>query len=238
MKKSLLVSLLFVSLAAGAQSLSGLGAELDSAAAELPSLNATMSQTTDANIGLKKEYDVYIADQKQKLAALEAAKAEVIRTVKTPVEQELQQRVGEYNGRCGRQFNRETEMAQYNQCVSDKASLEQYRTAKTDWWNQYVIDWNRVNVDPVNAVIIKQNARIAQIDAQMKRNFAAFTAAQDRSLALRARIKEIETTFVSACEKPTSPENLKWCHSVNWDGASRKLVPLYRWQGTGSVTPN
>lgn len=236
--KSLLAVMMLIASTAYAQDLAGLSTELSSATAALPSLNSTMSQTTDANIGLKKEYDVYITDQKQKLAALEAAKAEVVRTIRTPLEQEVQARVAEYNGRCGRQFNRETEMAQYNQCVSDKAALEQYRAAKITWWEQYTIDWNRTNVDPVNNVIIKQNARIAQIDAQIKQNFAAFTAAQDRSLALRARIKEIEAAFVSACDKPTSPENLKWCHSVNWDGASRKLVPMYKWQGTGAVTPN
>jgi hypothetical protein len=238
MKLSVGLAALLLSVSAHAQGLASLGSELDSAVAELPGLNATMSATTDANIGLKKEYDVYIADQTQKKTALATAIANVERTVKAPLEQEVAGAVAEYNTRCGRQFNRETEMDQYNRCVSDKANLDVWRTAKIAWWEQFTKDWNKVNVDPVNAVILKQNARIAQIDAEMKRNFAAFTDAQDRSLALRARIKAIEAEFVTACAKPSTPETTKWCHSVNWDGASRKLVPLYKWQGTGGAAPN
>jgi hypothetical protein len=238
MKKSLIAVLLFTAGIVHAQDLSGLSTELSSATTELPSLNATMSAMTDTNIGLKKEYDVYIADQTQKKAALAAAIANVERTVKAPLEQEVAGAVAEYNARCSRQFNRETEMDQYNRCVADKANLEVWRTAKIAWWEQYTKDWNKTNVEPVNAVILKQNARITQIDAEMKRNFAAFTDAQDRSLALRARIKAIEAEFVTACAKPSSAETLKYCHSVNWDGASRKLVPMYKYQGTGAVVAN
>jgi hypothetical protein len=238
MKLSVALAALLLSASAYAQDLAGLSAELTSATSELPSLNATMSATTDTNIGLKKEYDVYIADQTQKKAALAVAIANVERTVKAPLEQEVAGAVTEYNTRCGRQFNRETEIDQYNRCVSDKANLDVWRTAKIAWWDQFTKDWNKTNVDPVNAVILKQNARIAQIDAEMKRNFAAFTAAQDRSLALRARIKAIEAEFVTACAKPSTAETLKYCHSVNWDGASRKLVPMYKYQGTGGAAPN
>jgi hypothetical protein len=198
-----------------------------------------MSTTTDSNIGLKKEYDLYIADQTQKKAAILAAIAVVERDVKKPVEQKLTAKVSEYNGRCNRQFNRDTEMGQYNQCLADKAQIEGEQRQAKSWWDQYVIDWNQANVDPVNAVILKQNARIAQIDVQMKANFKLFTDAQDRFVEVKKRLDVILGKIKMSCANKPAPaggsftynEWVKWCSNVDWDGASRKLPPMYKWQG-------
>src|SRR2546427_9966311 len=78
------------------ETLDGLASEMDAAKSELPGLNSTMSQTTEANISLKKEYDLYVEDQKEKKSALAAASAEVERTVKQPAEQQLANEVATY----------------------------------------------------------------------------------------------------------------------------------------------
>jgi len=238
MHKLLLVAAIMFATSASAQSLGGLNDEFNTLASELPVLNSTMSATTDENIRLKKEYDLYISDQTQKKAALAAAVLDVERTVKAPVEQRLTSKVSEYNGRCGRQFNRETEMGQYNQCVADKANIESEQRQAKAWWDQYVIDWNKANVDPVNAVILKQNARIAQIDAQMKANFKRFTDAQDRFVEVKKRINNILSQITQYCANKPAPaggqfiynEWVKYCSNVDWDGASKKLPPMYKWQ--------
>jgi len=246
MKKLLVLATIMLAGATNAQTLTALNDDLNTLSAELPGLNQVMSNATEANISLKKEYDLYIDDQKQKLAALEAAKANVERTIKAPLEQEIARAVNDYNGRCNRTFIRETEMAQYNQCVSDKSQLETWRAGKVAWWQQYVANWNAANVEPVNAVISKQNTRILQIDVQMKENFKRFTDAQDRFIMVKTRIKDIITQMKFYCANKPAPaggpftynEWVKYCSNIDWDGASRNLPPMYKYQGTGGVSTN
>jgi hypothetical protein len=242
MKKLVLVAALLASGAVSAQSIGALTDQFNSLSTELPSLNQVMSATTDINVNLEKENKVYIADQVEKKSRLAQAIVNVERDVKGPVEQRIQATVNEYNGRCGRQFNRETEMDQYNQCLTDKARIETDRQDAITWWNTYVVAWNKENTDPVNAVILKQNDRINQNNAQIKSNFKKFTDAQDRFIEVKAQLAVILPQIKNYCTNKTAPaggkfthsEWVKYCSNVNWDGASQKLVPMYKWQGTGT----
>ena len=246
MRKITLFAAVLFSVAVRAGTLDGLGSEMETAKSELPGLNSTMSQATEANISLKKEYDVYAKDQEEKKAALATALANVERTVKQPAEQKYANELASYTARCNRTFNRETEMSQYNQCIAEKSQVDQDRASLNQWWKNYAAEWNRQNVDPVNAVILKQNARMNQITGLIKANFERFTQAQDRSLALRARIKAITAKMKTYCSSQTPPaganftynEWLKWCGNVDWDGVNKNLVPMYRYQGTGGAAPN
>lgn len=242
---TLLVAVLF-SVRATAGTLEELGSEMQTATTELPKLNSIMSETTEANISLKKENDVYIKDIEEKRAAVAKAVAELERTVKRPAEEKYEQEVSSYNGRCNRTFNRETEMGQYNQCVAEKTRVDTDKANLNQWWKNYAAQWNRQNVDPVNAVIAKQNVRLNEIAGQIKANFERFTQAQNRSLELRARIKAIAARMKSYCSSQTAPaggnftrdEWLKWCGNVDWDGVNKNLVPMYKYQGTGGATSN
>lgn len=223
-----------------ASTLAGLNAESNADSAALPGLNATMSQATDANILLAKERAVYSEDQKAKLASAKAAVQYQTDVVRVEKYRPHNQTVAQYNGQCSGTLPK----PQYQSCMSWRAQLESEAHRLNAEWERYKTDWNKANIDPINQVIQKQNARIVVIDAQIKRNFAAFTAAQDRSIALRKRIHEIERICRDACSsRPddssfTRAETLKWCHSVNWDGASAGLVPMYKYLGTGGVTSN
>jgi hypothetical protein len=235
MGRYVFVALVLLASSAGATDIVGLNGEFKTLATELPKLNAVMVDTTDTNVRLKKEYDLYIADQTQKKAALEVAKAEVVRTVREPMEAKIAATTAEYQSRCARSFSRETEMDQYNQCVADKARIEQDNAAASASWDQYVIDWNKANVEPMNAVILKQNARIAEIDGQMKSNFKNFQDAQDRFRASKARLDAIAGEVRAYCDKKPEPaggqftynEWVKWCSNVDWDGARSSLPPMY-----------
>jgi hypothetical protein len=228
---------------AGAKpSLGGLSAELTQATAALPALNATMSETTDSNVSLEKENKVYLDDQKQKLAAHAAAEKYQLDNVFGPQKSAYDAALAPYTARCA---GKKLPPAEFAACNSEKAQFDTKKAEIDTWWQRYSAKWNAENTDPLNAVIQKQNARLAEIDAQTKRNFATFTAAQERSLALRKRIAEIEAMFRSACSaKPgannsfTAAETLKWCHSISWDGASTKLVPMYTYKGTGGASSN
>ena len=137
-------------------------------------------------------------------------------------------------------------MDQYNRCVADKARIENDQREAKAWWDNYVITWNTANVDPVNAVIIKQNARIEQNNVQIKANFKRFTDAQDRFIAVKARLKGILGQIKAYCANKPAPsggqftynEWVKYCSSIDWDGTSQKLPPMYKWQGTGGASSN
>jgi hypothetical protein len=223
-------------------SLGGLSAELTQAAAALPALNITMSETTEANVSLEKEGRVYLDDQKQKLAAHAAAEKYQLDNVYGPKKRSYDTTLATYTARC---IGKPMPPPEFAACNTDKGRLDTTKAETDAWWSQYSAKWNAENTDPINAVIKRQNARIAEIDVQVKKNFDAFTAAQERSIALRKRIAEIEATFRAACStKPgagnafTASETLKWCHSVSWDGAKTKLAPMYTYQGTGGASPN
>jgi hypothetical protein len=242
MKKLVLVVALAASGIVSAQTIGELNGQFNSLSTELPGLNQVMSDTTDININLEKENKLYLADQQQKKAILAQEMVKVERDVKAPVELRIQTTVNEYNSRCGRQFNRETEMDQYNRCLSDKARIEVDRQDAITWWVNYSAAWNKEHVDPVNAVILSQNARIVQNNAQIKANFKKFTDAQDRFIEVKAKIDAILPQIKNYCANKTAPaggkfthsEWVKYCSNVNWDGASQKLLPMYKWQGTGT----
>jgi hypothetical protein len=223
-----------------APTLAGLNAESSADSAALPGLNATMSQATEANISLAKERAVYTTDQKAKIASAKAAIQYQTDVVQVEKYRPHNEQVATYNGQCSGTLPK----PQYDTCMGWRSRLESEAHQLDAEWGRYQAAWNKANIEPLNEVILKQNARIDVIDAQIKRNFAAFTAAQDRSLALRKRIKEIEGIFRDACSsKPlnnpfTRAETMKWCASIPWDGASARLVPMYKYRGTGGVTSN
>ncbi|HZD07544.1 MAG TPA: hypothetical protein VE176_04810, partial [Candidatus Limnocylindrales bacterium] len=84
----------------GTPTLAGLSAELTQATAPLPALNATMSETTEANVGLQKEAKVYTDDQNQKLAALAAAQKYQLDNVYGPIKRPYDAALASYAGRC------------------------------------------------------------------------------------------------------------------------------------------
>jgi hypothetical protein len=247
MKKLLIAATITMAFSAAvcAQSLSGLALELQTDVAALPGLNTVIADMSSANNMLDKESRVYVEDQKQKHALIAAAVAKVEREVKAPAFQPVQNHLNEYNARCGRTFNRDTEMGQYNQCLADKAVVDAEVVRVSAWWVQWASAWNKTNVEPINAVIEKQNARIVQNNAKIQANAATAIAAQNKSLALRARIAEIEAIFRKVCKSIpgedgpfTRQEALKYCSSIIWDGISITLPPMYTWQGIGGATTN
>jgi hypothetical protein len=220
-------------------SAAGLSAELTRSVAILPALNQTMSDMTEANIGLQKEAKVYLDDQKQKIAAYLAAEKDQTENVLGPKKNPYEAEVKSVNARCG---GRALTEAEYGPCASDKERLDAERAEIEAWWSAYFARWRAKNFDPVNAVLQKQLGRIHEIDTQEKKNFAAFIDAQDRSIALRKRIAVLEEIFRVGCSTEPGVDNpfteleiLKWCSSVPWDGASKKLPPLYKYQGVGTT---
>lgn len=69
----------------------------------------------------------------------------------------------EYNARCNRQFNRETEITQYTQCNTDKARIDAERVSTQQWMDDTTAKWNAENQVPVNAQIEKNNARLKEL---------------------------------------------------------------------------
>lgn len=219
--------------------LAGLSAELTKKVAALPRLNEIMSTATDANISLNKQKQAYTDDQAQKSAWANAAIKHEEEVTRVNMAKSYNEEIDSYNSKCA---SGGLNKAQYDSCTTWSNQLDAKSKEVDDAWERYKAVWNRENIDPINEVIKKQNARIVELDAKIEKNFTAFTEAQDRSIALRKRIKAIEATFRNACSSApkagpfTKAETLKWCNSVNWDGASTHLVPMYKYQGTGGAS--
>jgi len=217
---------------AATPTIAGLSTTFDSLATELPRLNDTMARMTVENEKLMKEYKVYKDDQTQKLAWIAAQVAEQERTVKKPMEDAFNKKNDEIKARCE---GKTLDKGPYQRCMDDIAAIEQERAYINKQWPAYAQAWNDKNVAPINAVILKQNARIAQIDAEIKANFEVFTIAQDRSILVRNRIKGILNEIQMYCANKPAPgtgftynEWVKYCTNVDWDGASKKLPPLWK----------
>ncbi len=233
-------------IATGAQAatIQALGEELNAGIAELPQLNQVMAQTTEANVNLKKEYDVYVQDQKEKIAWAKTAVQQQIDTVLKPVQDKYNAELSSYSAQCA---SGPVPKDQYNKCVGWQQQINNNKGDIERWWENYKAKWNAANIDPINAVMAKQNTRMNEISAQMKANFEKYTKAQDRFISVRSRIGEIESNLRRMCapgakpaqgESFTSAERAKWCTNVDWDGASRRLPPMYKYQGTGGITAN
>jgi hypothetical protein len=222
--------------------LSGLSIEMSQDIAALPVLNATMANAATANANARKEANVYVADQKEKLAAVEKAIAWQLENVLGPQKRPYEAAVASYNGRCG---NHSLPQQEYNACLSEKSHLDGLKSSIEAWWEDYKSKWNKQNVDPVNAVIKQQNDRLTALNVVIEHTSQDYNAAMQRSQSLRVRIAEIEAIFRKVCtnvpgadKQFTKQEALKYCNSISWDGASDRLVPMYDYRGTGGTSTN
>lgn len=216
----------------------GLSSEANTLSAEAPGLSATIADTMTNDVNYKKEAKVYIADHDQKVAQLAAAVANVMATVYHPAIDPITAESATYTAQCARTFNRETELDGYNRCVNWKSNLDAKSQQFNSWWTNYQVTWNAANTTPINAVIAKQNARLEQLNALSAQNATRYNEAIARFGVVKARIAEITGIISGFCHSETlSGEEMKWCNSVDWDGASRSLAPLDR-TGTGGASRN
>jgi hypothetical protein len=241
--KCLTAILMFVSATAFAETpgqlaqIQGLSVEANGLSTEAPGLSGTIAATQQTAMNIQKEGKVYKDDQTQKLAWIEQAKVNVMTTVYHPAVDPLASEQQNYNAEClNHTFNRETEMAAYNRCDSWKADLDGRIARINTWWQNYQATWNAQNVDPINAVIAKQNARIAQLQVDWDVNGKKYNEAMARMKVVRERVAQITGMVSGFCHSENlSGEAMKWCTNVDWDGASRSLPPLTI-SGTGGAT--
>ena len=201
-----------------------------------------MADAASTNTNARKEGAVYLADQKEKLAAVIKAEEWQVENVLGPQKRPYEAAVVDYSNRCG---GKTLPQAQFDACNNEKNQLDSRKSQIENWWTTYSADWNRQNVDPINNVIKQQNVRIAQLNDIVKKSAEAYNAAMQRSQQLRIHIAFIETVFRKSCAKTpgadstfTAQEALKYCNSVPWDGANTRLPPLYQYQGTGGTSSN
>ena len=173
-----------------AQTIQDLGEELNSLIAEAPELNKAMSQTTDENTRLYKEYALYVDDQKRNIEWLKADAKNKAETVWAPVETQYKAELERYNSQCDPAIVGNVDHAQLQRCDQWKAQIDRRKAEIEVWWKQYVADYTTKTVMPINQAIEKQKARMADLDRQMKANFKTFTEKQDRFLAIQSRVKE------------------------------------------------
>lgn len=247
LRYSVIAFVFFQSAPSWAQTIQDLGEELNTLVAEASELNKGMAQSTEENMRLHKEYDLYINDQKQKNEWVKTDVQKQIDTVKKPMENEYQSHLKTYSSQCDPAIVGKVGQAQFQRCEEWKTVLDAEKADKDSLWKRYAEDYNAKVILPIKQAIERQKVRMAEIDRKMKANFKIFTAKQDRFLAIQSRVKEIENKVRTLCtpgakpqggENFTSAERDKWCTDIDWDGASKRLPPIYKYQGTGGVFSN
>lgn len=169
------------------------------------------------------------------------------RNVKAPMEAKINAATEDYNSHCAENRVGKLPPAQFENCNAWKGRAAQYIASQQQEWTNYSTQWNKQNIDPINATIAKQNVRIEQNNAAMKANFKRFTDAQDSFIAIKKRIAVILAKLKKLCdpltvatndEPFTKEERIKWCSGIDFDGYDRTLPPMYTYKGTGGVSAN
>ncbi len=205
-------------------------------------LNTTLADADAAIAGRDKEDRLYISDQHQKKEAIAVAAAQYEAANWKPKIAEVDGLVVQWNTDCAHEFDAKTQMAAWNACQARKAAIEAKEADYTAWWKASKETWEEQNVNPVLAVMAKQNAKINQNLKEIELWDAAAKDAQAGYIRSQARIQQILGEVKSYCTNHpqantgfTYNEWVKWCSSINWDGAAMNLPPLYSYQGTGSI---
>ena len=213
--------------------LPGLIQDLKSSVAEVSLLDAKMVDITTANENALKEYKVLAENNKQVLAAFEQTKANYINSVIVPYRKQKQAEMAavaeNYNSRCAENRVGKLPQNQYDSCVQLKSQAANQIAQITQEGDQHLanlsVEFDRTQTAPTNNIILRQNARIQQLNDFIKANFASWENVRASNVKLRKHIDVLEGMIRNQCTN-AQPQTMKWCNSVSWDGASKKLKPL------------
>ena len=227
---------------AQAQTVRQLGDELQALLAEAPALNRVMEQTTEENMRLYKEYKLYADDQKQKDTMLQEDMQNQRDTLLAPLEQTYKSHLDAYKAQCDPTMVGKVTPGQFQQCEQWKEKLDREKADVLAQWQQYSEDYERRVLAPIYAARYKQTVRMDEIDGLMKANFKTFTDKQDRFLAIRTRVRELQEELDRLCPAPgegsqAARQRDRSCTGIDWEGAARRLPPMYTYPGTGASLP-
>lgn len=236
-----LLSLVLVSTAFAAPkkplpNLAALSAETKSATIEMPKLILAMDTAVSSFQRYQKEANLYLGIYKEKHVALERASADRER-YRVTYYADLNANIESHVSRC----KGELPEPEYSNCVSEEAALNVRIKQTNTAWQDYVAQWNKQNVEPVNALLDKYNVRLAELEALSNQQHDIYVKALARTKAVHARVLAISDYFNKMCTAEVWPyseeERLKYCTNINWDGVGQGLPALHLYTGPWSVMP-
>lgn len=200
-----------------------------SAELSLPTLKKDMDEITQQSERWKREYDIYADQMKTRLAPIANAyeakvKAHNERTQRANAE------IARHNSVCTGTLPK----PQFDKCQSERPTLQRLKDE---------ISGSKSRLDTEKANLTRESAKyteaMGRLSSQMKANFEKWQQRKKTFDDNQRKIAEYRTRLVSTCQQARTPEALKHCHSISWDGARPDLPSLPSNIQTGTViTPN
>lgn len=213
--------------------LPGLVEDLKTSLNEVALLDAKMDVLVDDNERLLKEYKVLSENNKEVLNAFEQKRSAFVNTELLPYQKQKQSQMDaiaeDYNSNCAEDRVGKLPQHQYDKCQiwqrQAGAQIIQIKQEGDKHLKTIADAFDAREVASTNDILVRQRARIQQINDTMKANFATWENVQASNKKMRKHVEMLEGMIRNKCTNPT-PQTLKWCNSVQWDGASKKLKPL------------
>ncbi len=130
-----------------------------------------------------------------------------------------------WNNRCAAEIVGPLEEGPYNQCTADQAAIEQQESAFKARMAAEGERYDREVLGPIVEVMERQQAGLGEINARIKARFDQWSQLDDRRKALVARLEGLKQQMGAECARAT-PEALKYCAAVGWDGQAQGLPPV------------
>lgn len=211
----------------------GLVEDLKTSINKVTLLDAQMVDLTSTNETLLKEYKVLAENNKQVLAEFEQTKTNFVTNVINPYRKQKQAEMDgvaeQYNRNCAKERVGDLPRSQYDRCVAWQNSAATQIEAIKKEGEQHIKGladkFDSTETKHTNDIINRQNVRINQINSMIKANFATWENVKASNVKLRKHIDVLEGMLRNKCTN-AQPQTMKWCNSISWDGASKKLKPL------------
>lgn len=211
----------------------GLVEDLRTSLHEVALLDAKMDVLLDDNERLFKEYKLLQENSKEVLAAVEQKKSAFLNAEVIPYKKQKQAQMDaiaeDYNSNCAEDRVGKLPQGQYDACQSWKqragTQIVQIKQEGEQHLKNITSAFDAKEIAPVNNILARQYTRIQQINDMMKANFSLWENVKASNVKMRKHINMLEGMIRNQCTNAT-PQTLKWCNSVEWDGASKKLKPL------------
>lgn len=184
----------------------------------LPALQQQLDEPTQQNERLMKEYKLYDEQVKNRVGPMAKAYETKVSAHNDRVKRSDAE-IARHNSGCTGTLPK----PQYDKCASERPTL------------QRIVNENnasKARLDSEKTAVLNERSKYStameKLSAQMKSNFALWQQRKKTYDETVQKIARYRQRLVDLCAKASTPEALKHCHSIGWDGARRDLPPLMR----------
>lgn len=227
MKPILIASVLLASLSvapAWAEDMRAQANRMQAILGELGTNKKQMDDYTAKNEAEMKVYDAMFGNMKQLEQQKQAKRAAFINQVANPLRLKANGIVNAWNAACAG----EHPQAVYDACEIRKAADQKQVDALRQSVKGKEAEFEKREIQPLNKIQQRQQQGLDQMSAHIKQRYGYWQELRTRNAALITELQRIRDRFRADCSGDT-PEALKYCPAIVWDGAEQGLKPLPEW---------